>query len=66
MDDLKNNPMANMNNAKYENTFNDLRHCFEGLFKDERLTPEETYYRDELIKLCAEITEQEFKLSKSE
>jgi hypothetical protein len=56
--------MSNMSNSRFENTYNDLRDCFEAMFEDKKLTNEETYYRDELIKLCKEITEQEFTLLK--
>lgn len=46
--------MANMSYCRFQNTFLDLRDCYE-FFDDTKLSPEETRARRRLIKLCKEI-----------
>ena len=45
--------MSNMSYCRFENTYRDLRDCYENM--EGKLSNDEAAYRQKLIKLCAEI-----------
>lgn len=45
--------MPNMSYCRFENTYRDLRDCYENM--EGKLSDSETSYRERLIELCAEI-----------
>lgn len=47
--------MANMSYCRFENTYNDLKDCYQNI--DDELSESEENYRKKLIKLCKEIAE---------
>lgn len=55
--------MPNMSYCMFENTLQDLRDCLEKLYNisccgDRQLSPSEEKAKQELIKVCREISEQ--------
>ena len=49
--------MPNMSYCRFENTYEDLQDCFNALDDEEDLSEREQRYRDRLIKLCHQISE---------
>lgn len=49
--------MGNMSYCRFENTYHDLKDCYESLNFGDELSESETKYKDKLIKLCQEITD---------
>ena len=47
--------MANMSYCRFENTYDDLRDCYDHLHDVEDLSESEADYRERMIKLCEEI-----------
>ncbi len=53
--------MANMSYCRYRNTLNDLQDCYDSMSYDEdgdELSREESNAKEQLLELCAEITDQ--------
>ena len=48
--------MSNMSYAQFENTYNDLRQCYDAMDDDDEGT--EAIYKAKLIKLCKKIVEE--------
>ncbi len=48
--------MSNMSYCRFENTYNDLRDCFDNM--DDDLEGSEAVYKEKLIKLCKKIVEE--------
>ena len=48
--------MSNMSYCRHENTYKDLRDCWEQ-WNDEPESESEKKYRDKLVELCKEIAE---------
>ena len=62
---IKNGIMSNMNHCRFENTFQDLKDCYEALLEEgsvevlEKSSNEyEKPYIKKLISLCAEISDE--------
>jgi hypothetical protein len=49
--------MANMSYCRFENTFKDLRDCFDALMGDDELSEDEQRYKKYLVALCTTISE---------
>ncbi len=51
--------MGNMSYCRFENTYHDLKDCYEDMTQKEpdALSEPERKYREKLIKLCREIAE---------
>ena len=49
--------MANMGYCRFENTYKDLRDCYEHMDETD-LSETESKYREKILALCKEITEQ--------
>ena len=50
--------MGNMSYCRFQNTLGDLRDCYEALQHGDKLSKDELRARNELVRLCAEITEE--------
>jgi len=48
--------MSNMSYCRFENTYHDLKDCYKNI-DDQALSETEERYRQKLIDLCKEITE---------
>ena len=49
--------MSNMSYVRFENTFRDLKDCWDN-FDDNDLSERETSYRKKLVELCVKIAEE--------
>ena len=49
--------MSNMSYCRFENTYNDLRDCAEALADIGDLSEIETKYKNKLLDLCKELSE---------
>ena len=49
--------MSNMSYCRFENTYNDLKDCEEALAYIGEISESETKYKNKLIDLCKEISE---------
>lgn len=49
--------MGNMSYCRFENTYGDLRDCYEGMGDTEDLSQSEKKYYNKMIKLCREIVD---------
>lgn len=50
--------MANMDYCRFQNTLLDLEDCYENLYDKDLSSREEEIAREELIKLCKNIAEE--------
>jgi len=48
----------NMSYCRFENTYRDLRDCYEAICDREKVEDDERDYRKQLIFLCREIVEE--------
>ena len=48
--------MANMSYCKFENTYSDLRDCYESM--DDELSESEQKYRDRMVQMCKNIADE--------
>lgn len=48
--------MSNMTYCQFENTYNDLRQCYDGM--DDELSEDEAKYKKWMIDLCKKIVEE--------
>lgn len=49
--------MANMSYCRFENTYNDLKDCYNNI-EDRDLSESEEMYKDKLVDLCKRIAEE--------
>lgn len=45
----------NMSYCRFQNTYPDLKDCYEAMDEDDDLSPDEQKYRKRLIELCCQI-----------
>lgn len=47
--------MGNMSYCRFENTYNDLKDCYQAIKNGDDLSSSEQAYKERLIKLCSKI-----------